>query len=1852
MRAMRMTFAASLALTGTGMAFAGTCTVPSPSSVDCTGVFNASIVYPNVPDLTLVLGAGGVPTSVVPAAGAIGVDVTSPGNIGITSYAGISTDGAAGIHTSGSDSAMVLNAGNIYSRNAMAIDASSAGDVSVVNTGAATVYGVYDVTAVRAETTGAGTVASIDNQATGSATATSNYGNAIGLYGYATAGDIKINNDGAVSATSTYGLADGIFASGVNVDVTNGATGSITASGFNWAAGIEAQSYDLSTVTNSGDISATATANVNADPYYGTAGVYGHAFGIYATGGAAGVNATNSGHITADGVYATGVLAQGGGPITVSNSGDITIGSSGALTTYYATGIQASNNYENSAIAVSNTGSIAGYGAFAATGIAATATGNGSAVSVSNAGGISVASAGSNYSKGTGIFASGDAGAYVHNAASGTIAASGNGFAYGVQALTFNGDAHVVNDGSVTASADGGAKYSAHAVGVLASSLNGNATVSNTGSISAHAYSQGGATTRGIYAAGVGADVVNSGTITTDGGSSLGIGAVGSTGDVTVLNQGSIHASGNKYSSGTGISGASTYGDVSLTNSSGGDIVALGVFGANGMQGRSFYGDANVVNAGTIEVGSSDLSKFSQPNAIGIYAASRTGNVSVVNSGTILAQTKSNPIGIEAFTTGDGTTTVDNSGVIQAIGQKVSVWGIYTGGKGGGDISVHNSGAIEASTGAFHATGIWGYAGTYDYYGNSSVTGDISVVNDGTITAFSGNPVGKPSFYGLKGSRASGIWVYGDHTDVANTGSIKADGFAWASGIEANGTDQVTVTNSGDISVIATADDATRRIYGQAFGIKATGGAGGVSVTNSGAITATAPFNAIGIYAAAVDGDISVSSAGAVSATSTYGVANGILASGVNVGVTGTGNITTNALGDAFGINGAATTGDISVSGGAVSATSTNGMANGIFATGANVSVTGTGNITATALGDVFGIHGVATAGNISVNSDGTISVTSSAGNANGILASGVNVGVTSTGSITASALNDAFGINGAATTGDISVNSAGVVSATSSAGKADGILASGVNVGVTSTGNITATALGDAFGIHGAATTGDISVSSAGTIAATSSAGNADGILASGTNVGVNSTGNITTTALGDAFGIDGSATAGDINVSSSGTVSATSSAGKANGLFASGTNVGVTSAGSLAATGYNWAAGIEALGSGAASVSNSGNISTSATSATGGQAFGVYASGGTGGATVKNTGTISASTTQAGDTAIGVLAQATGPVLVSNTGTISASQPNQAVAVSMASAAGSTLMNTGTITTVSALEGNIAVQGGAGDTTIQNFGDINGALVLGSGNDSFYNGKGGVWNVGNHATDFGAGDDTISNAAGGTINLADAAIRLGSSGSVGNAFNNAGTIKVTGNSLIDMGARDSAVPLAAAFTATAVPSLNAQPLTNNGVIDFRDGQPNDILTVNGDLAGNGQINLDVSLLNHTSDLLYVNGNIVNGASQKVNVSLDGGLPTTEHTPIQFAHVSGDATSSSFVKGQVTDLSPRNFLDMQVNVTSKIDPSNASADAFYVDLDVAGLNDFGTLAASIVPGATSLINSEVGTWRQRMGVVPLADGDKVSVAPWVRAFGDSGSVDPRHTADNFGQGGNFGYDQSNSGQELGLNLNLQSGVSVGALLGQSEGHQNLNGQGTGSDRINANTYGLYGTWMSPKGFYVDASYRRVDFKANLRSVGGEQRANGVGDVFNLEAGYTAWTMPGGVDLTPQFQYSWTSIHNIDTLTSDRFSFTSDGGVSWRARLGLAFSKTINAAGIVWTPYGSVNAIQEMDGQSRYLVADQFTGTTSTKGTSGMVELGLGAQKGKLSVTGGVNWTDGGAQQNVFGGQVVLRYTF
>jgi len=314
--------------------------------------------------------------------------------------------------------------------------------------------------------------------------------------------------------------------------------------------------------------------------------------------------------------------------------------------------------------------------------------------------------------------------------------------------------------------------------------------------------------------------------------------------------------------------------------------------------------------------------------------------------------------------------------------------------------------------------------------------------------------------------------------------------------------------------------------------------------------------------------------------------------------------------------------------------------------------------------------------------------------------------------------------------------------------------------------------------------------------------------------------------------------------------------------------------------------------------------------------------------------------------------------------------------------------------------------------------------------------------------------------------------------------------------------------------------------------------------------------------------------------------------------------------------------------------------------------IHVTGLSDPGTLAANVPGSVLSLMNSQVGTWRQRMGVIDqFTDG---AVALWARIWTDKGGWNPEHHAVNFGDGGNFDWDQKNSGFEAGVDFAVTDEFSLGLLIGKSEADVDLDNPGVGSADLDADTWGLYGTWISPTGFYLDASYRWMSFDVDMNSVAGAMALDGHAESFNVELGY-AWTLSGGLKIEPQFQYTKTSVDDMDVLeTSSGMTFHNEGGDSSRGRLGVAVRKSFGEAdaGWLWTPYVTLSAVREFDGETVYAINDVFHGETTLEGTSTLLELGFTARHQNWSIYGGLNWQDGGAVNNFFGGQLGVRYTF
>ena len=1710
-------------------------------------------------------------------------------------------------------------------------------------------------------------------------------GVAVGLYGYSYDGQATVNNDGLAIAFANYGqgVADGIFATGGDVSVDNQGN-AVGIGGYNgWGAGIEAQGDNSVQVTNGFYAAA-----------YGFGGMY--AFGIYATAGAGGAIVDNAGLVVGAGYYyANGIYVVTGGDVTVTNSGMTYADYSGGAA-LLARGIHASSYGDNAVVSVDNSGDVLADGVYGAFGIAAVSTGTGGTAEVTNSGDIYALQA-SNFGYGAnGIIASGDAGATVTNDASGFVFADSYGYAYGIIAVSQTGDASVVNDGYVIAV---GGKYNVS--GVIAGSGGGTATVDNSGYIGV----AGSYITTGIEAsAPFGAEVDNSGDVNAAYGLfSFGVNMDGAGGDAVLNNTGSIQSYGILVSYGAYV--GSTLGDAIVNND--GDIISQSYFYAFGALVANSEGDAILNNTGTLVaesaakyayaglaistygdaniVNSGDVVSTGYYVALGLTSLSTSGDSLVQNTGdgSVIASTGqfSFALGVYARST-YGSAVVENDGDVRAY---TGWWGTAIGIRANSDVelSVTNTGTVLAysdysrgieATGAGNAfisnSGYLYSVGAYTAEGIASLAdGDTEVNNSGFIGA-----------YVLYSGDGTGVLVssYGN-VDVNNTGMIFTDaGQGYGDGIFAVG-DTVTVDNNGDIYVRARYEgrgivansyngstvtlgadsivDATIRDF--AYGVVAVSTYGDVVITGAegGEITAHSNYeDATGIQAISVYGNVGIDHGGYISATA-YDGAAGIRSLSVNgdVEARSSGNILSYAYaGFAVGVSASSGLGSaIAGNSGDVNVYARNFRATGVMAGGETALVENTGSVYVGASNGADGLvsYGYTMA---EVFNGGDVWAFSQYNMARGLYAYGYygDASVVNSGDVVAVAGTDtAFGAIALGRGGTGSIDNSGTIAAYGANNGGVGAIAVGYYYGeLSNSGSIYATATASnaygalAQGYYGATldNSGDVLAVAVGAYSAravtVASAESASASNAAGGSIQA-------ITDDGVALAVVASAYVGEASINNAGDILAESVTGDAFGAYAFGLYAAVNNAagGSIdAITDAGEAVGAAAFSiNGDAALSNAGDIHSYSNS---NLSNAVFVSGYLS-AEVNNSGNIHADA-GAGGVAIGLQVLSGDDLVVTNSGTISASHDTNAIAVLMNAVDTAVLYNSGVIETDSAPGASVAIVGNALVNEIHNTGEINGHIITAAGEDLVNNGAGGTWTIIGNGSDLGDGADTVTNAGtivvssgdlltgagddsfsnSGTLALAYGGVDLGAA-DTDNSFANSGTIAVLGAGVVNMG------------TPTGL-------LSNSGVITMVDGATDDVFTLYGNFGGTGgALQVDVDVFNYVADMFYIEGDVIGSGSQRIDVALTE-LPTTlDFDPVDVVVVSGDADANAFVAGNVVGFESE-LLDFGLSVLH----SEVGTDhVFSIGITMDGLSDGGVLAATVAPGVHSLAGTSIGTLRQRVGVMPHLD-DIHGLGPWVRWFDSDGDV----KAEGYGlaEGENMNFSQKSDGVEVGMNFTVGNGLHYGVLLGRADGERSLLG-GAGRDHTDLDTAGLYATWFKGD-YYFDASWRWMDFESRLRTASAEYMTSGNARAFNLEAGYTGWKV-GGMTLVPQLQYTRIKIDNMDPVSGSLTEAVLDGGESERLRVGLGLEHSfVTAGGLRVTPYGSLSAIHESDGESSFIINGDaaLSGGVVADGTSTQLELGIGLQKHGWTFTGGLNWVDGGAVDSNVGGQVVVRYSW
>ncbi|MDB5431849.1 MAG: autotransporter outer rane beta-barrel protein [Caulobacter sp.] len=473
------------------------------------------------------------------------------------------------------------------------------------------------------------------------------------------------------------------------------------------------------------------------------------------------------------------------------------------------------------------------------------------------------------------------------------------------------------------------------------------------------------------------------------------------------------------------------------------------------------------------------------------------------------------------------------------------------------------SGAVVTTTGGIQVNGLAGDDLALGRTVTVAGTGDPSIINTlGSGISFT-SPDSAIAINLTDGDGGDTAIVVTGSTNgiVANGGGAGNVGVTLSNGAvtgqAGDGIDATSTGGSATVAIGGASVNASNTGLGASNAGISVSGATGMTVTGSGAVTATADQSASAISAIG-DGPIVINETGAITANGTY--AWGVYAEGTAGGTINitTANITVNQPGGPFGGGdgiSAYTTGAVTISSGNISTT-------GLYADG--IVVGGGAGIA----GDTVITSGaVTTTGDqsdgIDVGAHGLINITSNA--------------VTTTGAFS-------NGIEADSDLSTVAINSTGAISATGAG--SDGIHAAGANGVTITTHAITA----GARGIDASSSAGNVLITGAG---GTIRANAGDGI---------------------DAVSTTGTATvalnASNVNASNTGI------AANSYGVSVSGaTGVNVTGTGSITATGGNNAIGIYTNGPGPIVINETGTITANGT-----YAWGVYAQG-SGGGTINIT-------------------------------------------------------------------------------------------------------------------------------------------------------------------------------------------------------------------------------------------------------------------------------------------------------------------------------------------------------------------------------------------------------------------------------------------------------------------------------------------------------------------------------------------------------------------------------------------------------------------------------------------------------
>jgi len=523
--------------------------------------------------------------------------------------------------------------------------------------------------------------------------------------------------------------------------------------------------------------------------------------------------------------------------------------------------------------------------------------------------------------------------------------------------------------------------------------------------------------------------------------------------------------------------------------------------------------------------------------------------------------------------------------------------------------------------------------------------------------------------------------------------------------------------------------------------------------------------------------------------------------------------------------------------------------------------------------------------------------------------------------------------------------------------------------------------------------------------------------------------------------------------------------------------------------------------------------------------------------------------------------------------------------------------------------------------DNTSQDVGDRSLSLndtFSGSGKQQISSGGSSLGTVFKDTSELNADDNAL---------VEDATFQDNSTGFVANGAHLAGVTTLNNESNLFVAASTNTNPKTPTVDRIVINDAAELVLTpanigsNNGTVSVGD------ITLNGGSinfdheAGSSFTTLKTNMLSGTGGTLIMNGNLAGNNDVLDTKDMSG---SGEYT-VQLNNTDSGAELDP--KGH--ELLKIGSLEPGANPTFKFSNGEVDQGVHKAEVKTIKTPD-GKLSVVVAPNLSKTSNSADAVMGLASASQYVFDGEMQALRT---RHGDvqqgNGGVWARylHNSTDITAGAGAAFSLGQNGMEVGADkvFALADGkLSIGALTSYSKSSVNQRDE---NSHVRSMGAGLYSTYVSSAGYYVDGVVKFNHFNNDLRTrtdqgqhVKGSYSQNGIGA--SLEAGYK-YALGYGLNLDPYVRTTYFAAKGKDITLSNGLKADIGTQQSAKGELGVSVGKTFQLDHVALSPYVTVAVEHEFLKDNKVTFNDRYTYKNDQSGTLGKYGAGLTAQLAK-----------------------------